>query len=67
MPHYTTGLPKLDLEPFDPTPLYAAARSPRRDKDQPGYRRSSRRPVIAVVLAALSLALVAGVAAFLLA
>ena len=64
MPHYTTGLPKLDLEPFDPTPLYAAARSPRRDKDQPGFRRS-HRPVIAAVFAALSLAVAAGVAAFL--
>lgn len=27
MPHYTTGLPKLDLEPFDATPLWEAARS----------------------------------------
>ena len=65
MPHYTTGLPKLDLEPFDPAPLYAAARSPRRDKDQPGYR-SNRRPVFAYLFGALSLAVAAGVAAFLL-
>lgn len=65
MPHYTTGLPKLDLEPFDPAPLYAAARSPRRDKDQPGFK-PSRRPVFAAVFAALSLAVAAGVAAFLL-
>ncbi|MGB7819661.1 MAG: hypothetical protein WBL35_13140 [Ornithinibacter sp.] len=27
MPHDTTGLPKLDLEPFDATPLWEAARS----------------------------------------
>lgn len=65
MPHYTTGLPKLDLEPFDPTPLYAAARSPRRDKDQPGFT-SSRRPLLAAVFGALSLVAAAGVAAFLL-
>ena len=65
MPHYTTGLPKLDLEPFDPTPLYAAARSPRRDKEQPGFR-PSRRPLFVAVLGALTLAVAAGVAAFLL-
>lgn len=64
MPHYTTGLPKLDLEPFDPTPLYAAARSPRRDKDQPGHKHS-RRPLYAIAVAVLSLAGVAGVAAYL--
>ena len=64
MPHYTTGLPKLDLEPFDPSPLYAAARSPRRDKDQPGYR-PSRRPVLALVLALVVLLCLAGVAGFL--
>ncbi len=66
MPHYTTGLPaNLDLEPFDPTPLYAAARSPRRDKDQPGDR-PSRRPVLLVVVMATLLASAAGVAAYLL-
>ena len=63
MPHYTTGLPKLDLEPFDPAPLYAAARSPRRDKDQPNYK-PSRRPIYSLVLMVLSLVGVAGVAAF---
>ena len=64
MPHYTTGLPKLDLEPFDPSPLYAAARSPRRDKDQPGYR-SNRRPFFALVLALVVLLCLAGVAGYL--
>ena len=65
MPHYTTGLPaNLDLEPFDPTPLYAAARSPRRDKDQPGHR-PSRRPALLVVVMATLLASAAGVAAYL--
>lgn len=64
MPHYTTGLPKLDLEPFDPAPLYAAARSPRRDKDQPHYR-PSRRPIYTLVLMVASLVGAAGLGAFL--
>ncbi len=64
MAHYTTGLPKLDLEPFDPTPLYAAARSPRRDKDQPSHR-TNRRPIYTIVIAVASLASAAGVAGYL--
>lgn len=63
MPHYTTGLPKLDLEPFDATPLYVAARSPRRDKDQPRFK-PSRRPVYTLALAVLSLLGAAGAAVF---
>ncbi|QIM21192.1 hypothetical protein G7075_08710 [Phycicoccus sp. HDW14] len=27
MSHWHSGLPKLELEPFDPTPLYDAVRS----------------------------------------
>ena len=61
MPHYTTGLPKLDLEPFDPSPLYAAARSPRRDSYQPGYKAPGRRPLYVLLVAVLCLAGVAGV------
>jgi hypothetical protein len=64
MPHYTTGLPKLDLEPFDPSPLYAAARSPRRDDDQPGHR-TGRRPFSALVLAVVVLLCLAGLAGYL--
>ena len=30
MAHNTSGLPPLDIEPFDPSPLYAAASSPDR-------------------------------------
>ena len=59
MAHYTTGLPKLDLEPFDASPLYAAARSPRRDKDQP-HDRPSRRPVAVLGAVASLLAAVGG-------
>ena len=66
MPHYTTGLPaNLELEPFDPTPLYAAARSPRRDKDQPGYKPNRRPAYLVVVVMATLLASAAGVTAYL--
>ncbi len=53
MPHYTTGLPKLDLEPFDPTPLWEAAHSQRPETGSP--RRSLGRPILigASVLASL--------------
>jgi hypothetical protein len=64
LPHYTTGLPKFDLEPFDPTPLYAAARSPRRDKDQPAFK-PNRRPAYLFVVMGTLLATAAGVAAYL--
>jgi hypothetical protein len=54
--HNTSGLPPLNLEPFDPTALYAAARSP---QAAPGGTRSraGRRRLVAglVVVAALAL------------
>jgi len=62
MAHNTTGLPKLDLEPFDATPLYAAARTPRSDGDEPG-RQGSRRPC-ALVGAVTSLLASAGAALY---
>ena len=64
MSHARSGLPPLNLEPFDPSPLYAAARSPRRDKHQPNHKEK-RNPVITGVLAMLLLALTAGAAIFL--
>ena len=64
MSHARSGLPPLNLEPFDPSPLYAAARSARRDKDQPNHKEK-RHPVITGVLAMLLLALTAGAAIFL--
>ncbi len=53
LPHNTSGLPPLNLEPFDPTTLYAAASSPRPDtgRARPGARWAQ-------VLAALGLAVV---------
>ena len=44
MSHARSGLPPLNLEPFDPTPLYAAARSPRRDKHQPTHKENASPP-----------------------
>ena len=63
MSHARSGLPPLNLEPFDPTPLYAAAASPRRDKHQPGFKEK-RRPLVTGVAVAISLALALAVSAF---
>jgi hypothetical protein len=60
--HARSGLPPLNLEPFDPTPLYAAARSPRRDKHQPDYK-AKRGPLVTWVLAALALVVALGACA----
>ena len=64
MSHARSGLPPLNLEPFDPSPLYAAARSPRRDKHQPNHKEK-RGPLLAGVLAMLLIAVAAGAAFFL--
>ena len=64
MSHARSGLPPLNLEPFDPTPLYAAARSPRRDKHQPNHKES-RGPLFAGVVSVLMIAFAAGAAFFL--
>lgn len=64
MSHARSGLPPLNLEPFDPTALYAAANSPRRDKVQP-HHREKRNPYITGVVVTVVLALGA-FAAFLL-
>ena len=60
MSHARSGLPPLNLEPFDPAPLYAAARSPRREKHQPNHRQP-RGPMFARL--SLALGLVAALAA----
>ena len=56
--HNTSGLPPLNLEPFDPSDLYAAARSNTTAAAQP--RRSRVRPLVMGL--ALVAALVAGAA-----
>lgn len=53
MAHYHSGLPPLDLEPFDPTPLWAATNSPQREKER--VRTRSRR-LVAWVAAGLTAA-----------
>ena len=40
--HNTSGLPKLDLQPFDPSDLYAAARSNSSVLSQPRRPRVNR-------------------------
>ena len=64
MSHARSGLPPLNLEPFDPTPLYAAANSPRRDKHQPNYKEK-RSPYVTGVAAVVVLTLGAFAAFFL--
>lgn len=63
MAHYHSGLPPMDLEPFDPTPLWAATNSPRRDKDLP--TRALGRLTAVRAGAALVLVVALGVAGFL--
>ena len=56
MAHNTSGLPPLNLEPFDPSALYAAARSPQAAQDRTRAAAGRRRIVAGVlVLAALAL------------
>lgn len=39
MSHWTSGLPKLDLEPFDPTPLWDAAEESSAERPLAAQRR----------------------------
>ena len=64
MSHARSGLPPLNLEPFDPSPLYAAASSPRREKYQQEPKQRRGR-LLTGVLATLLIALAAGAAFFL--
>lgn len=55
MAHNTSGLPPLNLEPFDPTPLYDAARStqpPARHVGATWFRVLSGIGVLAVLVGA---------------
>jgi hypothetical protein len=54
--HNTSGLPPLNLEPFDPSDLYAAARSPQAVQAARRTGGGGRRMVAGlVVVAALAL------------
>ena len=58
MSHWTSGLPKLDIQPFDPTPLYQAVEQTKREEAATLARRRTRlRPL----LFAVGMAGVAGV------
>ena len=47
MSHWTSGLPKLDLEPFDARPLYRAVEERTRLRAEREARRRTRlRPVL---------------------
>jgi ferric-dicitrate binding protein FerR (iron transport regulator) len=46
--HWTSGLPKLDLEPFDPTPLWDAAEESTAERPLPAPRRRWTTAVLAV-------------------
>lgn len=59
MAHNTSGLPPLDIEPFDAAPLYAAASSPER---RAGPSRD-RRQLVRVVGLALALVVIVAVVA----
>lgn len=53
MSHWTSGLPKLDIQPFDPTPLYQAVEQTHREHEQSTARRRGRlRPLLFAVGAA---------------
>ena len=42
MSHWHSGLPKLDIEPFDPTALYDAVRETHAENQELARRRRSR-------------------------
>ena len=62
MAHNTSGLPPLDIEPFDPAPLYAAANSPERRVD-PARERARSVRALGLVLALAAEGVVAAVLA----
>ncbi len=59
MPHNTSGLPPLNLEPFDPSDLYAAARTNGAVKSEPRRSRVARVVVGLGVLVVGTLAMAA--------
>lgn len=66
MSHWTSGLPKLDIEPFDPRPLYRAVEeSNRRRAELEARRRTRLRPLLVLGTLVAVAAAVAGLLAFL--
>ncbi len=62
MSHWTSGLPKLDIQPFDPTPLWDAAEGNQAQSQLVIERRRRRLlPFVGAGLLAVIAATVAGV------
>ncbi len=49
MSHWHSGLPKLDIDPFDPTPLYDAVKSTVAENAELEERRRSARRTAGIV------------------
>lgn len=64
MAHYHSGLPPMDLEPFDPTPLWAATQSSARYVDRSHDAARTWLLRLAGVAGLLAAAVVAGVVLF---
>lgn len=64
MSHWTSGLPKLDITPFDPTPLYAAVEQTNRERNEVvARRRTFMRPLMVIAgLVALGALVVGAIA-----
>ncbi len=55
MSHWTSGLPKLDIQPFDPTPLWDAAEDNQAEHQVTLDRRRRMLPFVgAGILAAIA-------------
>ena len=61
MSHWTSGLPKLDIQPFDPTPLWDAAESTQAERRVVEERRRRMLPFVGVGILVVVAAAVAGV------
>lgn len=62
MSHWTSGLPKLDIQPFDPTPLWDAAVDNQAERQVALDRRRRRlMPFVGAGLLAVIAATVGGI------
>lgn len=65
MSHWKSGLPKLDIEPFDPTPLWDAVEDNQVEQQVAVERRRRMLPFVGAGIA-VALAAAVGAAVFLL-
>lgn len=61
MSHWTSGLPKLDIQPFDPTPLWDAAEDNQAERQVELARRRRIMPFVGAGLLAVIAATVGGI------